>query len=73
MFFFFLSVCVPVRLETAPLADRASPAPPPVSLGKNQSSALETLCAQTEYLIDLASQTGGAAAFINLRDLFLRP
>lgn len=45
-----------------------------VSLGKPPSAALEKLCAQTEALLDeTAIKTGGAAAFVNVREDFLRP
>jgi Ran-binding protein 9/10 len=45
-----------------------------VSLGKPSSAALEKVCAQTETLLDeTAKKTGGAAAFINVRQDFLQP
>ncbi|KAF2169311.1 hypothetical protein M409DRAFT_20537 [Zasmidium cellare ATCC 36951] len=45
-----------------------------VSLGKPSSAALEKVCAQTETLLDeTANKTGGAAAFINVRQDFLQP
>lgn len=44
----------------------------PVSLGKSSSAALEKLIQQTEVLVQDLSEEGGAAAFINVRDDFMR-
>ncbi|KZF24307.1 SPRY domain-containing protein [Xylona heveae TC161] len=43
-----------------------------VSLGKSSSAALEKLCQQTEALINEISDDGGAGAFINMANDFLR-
>ncbi|KAF2091266.1 ran-binding protein [Saccharata proteae CBS 121410] len=43
-----------------------------VSLGKNSSAALERLCQQTEALIDVLGEDGGAGAFVNMRRDFLQ-
>lgn len=43
-----------------------------VSLGKSSSAAIEILYQQTEVLVDLIGETGGAGAFINVRNEFLR-
>ncbi|PGG98481.1 hypothetical protein AJ79_08853 [Helicocarpus griseus UAMH5409] len=42
-----------------------------VSLGKSSSAALERLYQQTEALVDVISEKGGAGAFINVRDDFV--
>ncbi|KAL9613142.1 MAG: hypothetical protein Q9167_002307 [Letrouitia subvulpina] len=43
-----------------------------VSLGKSSSAAIERLYQQTEVLVDEISEEGGAGAFINVRNDFLR-
>ncbi|KAI4165874.1 MAG: hypothetical protein LQ342_000305 [Letrouitia transgressa] len=43
-----------------------------VSLGKSSSAAIERLYRQTEVLVDEISEEGGAGAFINVRNDFLR-
>lgn len=42
----------------------------PVSLGRSPSAALENTWKQTEVLIDMLSQDGGPAAFVNLHSTF---
>lgn len=42
-----------------------------VSLGKPRSALIEQLCAQTDVLLDMLSEEGGAAAFVNLHRDFL--
>lgn len=44
----------------------------PVSLGKSSSAAIERLYQQTEVLVSDISDEGGAGAFINVRNDFLR-
>jgi len=41
-----------------------------VSLGRSPSAALENTWKQTEALIDVLSQDGGPAAFVNLQSTF---
>lgn len=43
-----------------------------VSLGKSSSAAIERLYQQTEVLVSDISEEGGAGAFINVRNDFLR-
>ncbi|KAF2219081.1 concanavalin A-like lectin/glucanase domain-containing protein [Elsinoe ampelina] len=43
-----------------------------VSLGKPRSALLEKLCAQTSILLEMLSEDGGAGAFVNLQQDFLR-
>ena len=43
-----------------------------VSLGKSSSAAVERLIQQTEVLVDEISEEGGAGAFINVGNDFLR-
>lgn len=43
-----------------------------VSLGKSSSAAIELLYQQTDVLVDYISEAGGAGAFINVRNDFLR-
>ena len=43
-----------------------------VSLGKSSSAAIELLCQQTEVLVSDISEEGGAGAFINVHNDFLR-
>ena len=43
-----------------------------VSLNKSPSAAIERLCQQTEVLINDISEEGGAGAFINVHNDFLR-
>ncbi len=43
-----------------------------VSLGKSSSAAIELLYQQTEVLVDLLAEEGGAGALINVRNDFLR-
>ncbi|KAL1990405.1 hypothetical protein VTN49DRAFT_6244 [Thermomyces lanuginosus] len=43
-----------------------------VSLGKSSTTALETVYAQTEALLNEITEDGGAAAFLNIQNDFLR-
>ncbi|KAL9577721.1 MAG: hypothetical protein Q9212_006182 [Teloschistes hypoglaucus] len=43
-----------------------------VSLGKSSSAAIELLYQQTEVLVDMIGEEGGAGAFINVRNDFFR-
>ncbi|KAF2150745.1 SPRY-domain-containing protein [Myriangium duriaei CBS 260.36] len=43
-----------------------------VSLGKPRSALLEQLCAQTDVLVDMLSEEGGPAAFVNLHRDYLQ-
>ncbi|KAL8637516.1 MAG: hypothetical protein Q9228_005224 [Teloschistes exilis] len=70
----------PRKSPHAHLLDRASRLPVAeelnsailVSLGKRSSAAIELLYQQTELLVDMIGEEGGAGAFINLRNDFLR-
>ncbi|KAL8722226.1 MAG: hypothetical protein Q9225_001271 [Loekoesia sp. 1 TL-2023] len=70
----------PRKSPQAHLLDRASRVPVAeelnsailVSLGKSSSAAIELLYQQTEVLVDYISEAGGAGAFINVRNDFLR-
>ncbi|KAL8830917.1 MAG: hypothetical protein Q9170_005519 [Blastenia crenularia] len=70
----------PRKSPQAHLLDRASRVPVAeelnsailVSLGKSSSAAIEILYQQTEALVDYISESGGAGAFINVRNDFLR-
>lgn len=43
-----------------------------MTLGKPSSAALERLYQQTEVMVNEVSEDGGAGAFINVRDDFLK-
>ncbi|KAL9041636.1 MAG: hypothetical protein Q9180_001153 [Flavoplaca navasiana] len=70
----------PRKSPQAHLLDRASRVPVAeelnsailVSLGKSSSAALEILYQQTEALVDILTEEGGAGALINVRNDFLR-
>ncbi|KAL9595631.1 MAG: hypothetical protein Q9219_006337 [cf. Caloplaca sp. 3 TL-2023] len=70
----------PRKSPQAHLLDRASRVPVAeelnsailVSLGKSSSAAIELLYQQTEVLVDYLSESGGAGAFINVCNDFLR-
>lgn len=70
----------PRQSPQANLLDRASRVPVAeelnsailVSMGKSSSAAIELLYQQTEVLVEYLGETGGAGAFINVRDDFLR-
>ncbi|KAL9000973.1 MAG: hypothetical protein Q9169_000457 [Polycauliona sp. 2 TL-2023] len=70
----------PRKSPQAHLLDRASRVPVAeelnsailVSLGKSSSAAIEILYQQTEALVDLLAEEGGAGALINVRNDFLK-
>ncbi|KAL8731845.1 MAG: hypothetical protein Q9166_003129 [cf. Caloplaca sp. 2 TL-2023] len=67
----------PRKSPQAQLLDRASRVPVAEELnsailGKSSSAAIEVLYQQTEVLVDLISEDGGAGALINVRNDFLR-
>ncbi|KAL8969564.1 MAG: hypothetical protein Q9183_001944 [Haloplaca sp. 2 TL-2023] len=70
----------PRKSPQAHLLDRASRLPVAeelnsailVSLGKSSLAAIELLYQQTEVLVDYLSEEGGAGAFINVRNDFVR-
>ncbi|KAL8850574.1 MAG: hypothetical protein Q9221_004444 [Calogaya cf. arnoldii] len=70
----------PRKSPQAHLLDRASRLPVAeelnsailVSLGKSSSAAIELLYQQTEVLVDLLAEEGGAGALVNVRKDFLR-